>query len=352
VGTGEPAAGAAGPPPAVSRLAGGSPVGVVTVPPWRPGLARSVLPSSYRDLLEVLADAGRPLRAGSIAAAAGLSTDKSKIEGLRSKLKRLAERGWLAEDGPGLFTLPRAQDASDPSPGGGQAGSSSLGSRVRASANQKEKKSPMKTYDTPAAADPFARSRICFQSLAGDLAGDRTREMTHDQLEELVETRGRELERQLLQDHLDLRALQEEQALPAGRDQRKVEGRSRIERGHERMLATVFGPVTVRRLAWRAPGQPDIYPADAALSLPAGRHSHGLRRLAVHGSYDTAQTAISARCGRVAGKRQIEQLVQAAAGTVPARSARMKKRRAAARSRRAESRTSMTWPYWSTARQR
>jgi hypothetical protein len=123
----EPAAGAAAPAPAGSRLAGGSPVGAVTVPPWRPGVAQSVLPASYRDLLEVLADAGRPLRAGGIAAAAGLSTDKSKIEGLRSKLKRLAERGWLAEDGPGLFTLARrdAQDASRPPPGGGQAGPSS-----------------------------------------------------------------------------------------------------------------------------------------------------------------------------------------------------------------------------------
>jgi hypothetical protein len=120
-------AGAADPATAGSRLADGPPVGVVTVPPWRPGLAQSVLPPSYQDLLEVLADAGRPLRAGSIAAAAGLSTDKSKVEGLRSKLKRLAERGWLAEDGPGLFTLPRrdAQDASHPPPGDGQAGSSS-----------------------------------------------------------------------------------------------------------------------------------------------------------------------------------------------------------------------------------
>ena len=103
-------------PAAADPAPAGSPIGVVTVPPWRPGLALSVLPASYRDLLEVLADAGRPMRAGSIAAAAGLSTDKSKIEGLRSKLKRLAERGWLSEDGPGLFMLPRrdAQDASRP----------------------------------------------------------------------------------------------------------------------------------------------------------------------------------------------------------------------------------------------
>src|SRR6266568_582060 len=57
-----------------SLVTGGPPAGVVAVPPWRPGLAESVLPPSYRDLLEVLADAGRPLRAGSIAAAAGLST--------------------------------------------------------------------------------------------------------------------------------------------------------------------------------------------------------------------------------------------------------------------------------------
>lgn len=122
-----PAAGAADLAPVGSRLAGGSPVGVVTVPPWRPGLAQSVLSPSYQDLLEVLADAGRPMRARSIAAAAGLSTDKSKIEGLRSKLKLLAARGWVAEDAPGLFTLPRrdARDASHPPPVSGQAGSSS-----------------------------------------------------------------------------------------------------------------------------------------------------------------------------------------------------------------------------------
>jgi len=115
-GTDEATAGREAEPAPADPAPSGPPVGVVTVPPWRPGIAQSVLPPSYRDLLEVLADAGRPLRAGGIAAAAGLSTDRSRIEGLRSKLKRLAERGWLAEDGPGLFTLPcrSAQDASYP----------------------------------------------------------------------------------------------------------------------------------------------------------------------------------------------------------------------------------------------
>jgi hypothetical protein len=62
----------------------------------------------------VAQDAGRPLRAGQIAAAAGLSTDKAKVEGLRAKLKRLAERGWLAEEaGPGLFGLPARNGAGE-----------------------------------------------------------------------------------------------------------------------------------------------------------------------------------------------------------------------------------------------
>jgi hypothetical protein len=179
----------------------------------------------------------------------------------------------------------------------------------------------MEPYATAAAPDPFTQSRICFEHLVEDLSG-RAGGMTHDQLEELIEARGREVQRQLLQDHLDLRAIREREALPAGRDQRRVEGRGRVEHGHERGLATVFGPVTVRRLAFRTPGLVNVYPADVALSLPKGRHSHGLARLAVceavRGSCDTAKAAIGARCGRVAGKRQIEELVRSAACDIDA----------------------------------
>lgn len=95
----------AGPPAGTSRVGEGSPIGVLTVLPWRPGVSSSVLPCSYQDLMEVLADTGHAVRAGQVAAAAGLSTDKSRIEGLWSKLNRLAERGWLALEGPGLFIV-------------------------------------------------------------------------------------------------------------------------------------------------------------------------------------------------------------------------------------------------------
>ncbi|BAW09315.1 conserved hypothetical protein [Nocardia seriolae] len=53
------------------------------------------------------------------------------------------------------------------------------------------------------------------------------------------------------------------------------------------------------------------------MSLPRGRHSHGLRKQAVleavRGSYDTTHAAITDRCGPVAGKRQLEDLVAASA---------------------------------------
>jgi hypothetical protein len=99
----EPPAGHDGSP--TGKPGPASPIGAVTVPPWQEGLSASVLPQSYRDLLEVAADAGRPLRAGEFAAAAGLGTGKARVEGLRSKLRLLAARGWLAGAPGGLFTL-------------------------------------------------------------------------------------------------------------------------------------------------------------------------------------------------------------------------------------------------------
>ena len=100
----EPPAGQGGRPAGEPRPA--SPIGAVTVPPREGGPDASVLPQAYQDLLEVAADAGRPLRAGEFAAAAGLATNKAKVESVRSKLKLLEARGWLAGVPGGLFTLP------------------------------------------------------------------------------------------------------------------------------------------------------------------------------------------------------------------------------------------------------
>ncbi len=101
-GTGQVSGEAVGAVPAEMRV-----VGVQTVPVWRPGLAVGVLPKPYRDIAEVVQDAPGPVRAKQIAPRIGLPAQTAKIEGTRSKLKRLVERGWLDEDAPGLFTPAR-----------------------------------------------------------------------------------------------------------------------------------------------------------------------------------------------------------------------------------------------------
>ena len=164
-----------------------------------------------------------------------------------------------------------------------------------------------------------------FDGLAAELAGPAAAALTASELEELVDERGREVVRQLLQDHYDLRKGREEQQ---AREQRAPASgpdgitRTRLETGHGRLLATLFGTVTVTRCAWRTSGAPNWRPADAALSLPTGRHSHSLAKLAAieaaRGSFGAAHDAVTRRCGPVIGKRQLEQAVVHAAADIPA----------------------------------
>ncbi|MER5436828.1 ISKra4 family transposase [Streptomyces sp. NPDC002588] len=179
----------------------------------------------------------------------------------------------------------------------------------------------MTPYDTHATADPFADSLSAFEALTTTLSGSDAGTWTHTDLEEYLDLAGRELLRLLLQDHLDLRAMREEEQIRSG-DRHLVVGpegqvRPWRETGHPRWLASMFGMVRVTRVAHRGQGVSNVHPADAVLSLPAGRHSTGLRRLAVteavRGSFDQAHDAVTRRCGNVLGKRRLEELVVAAA---------------------------------------
>jgi hypothetical protein len=93
--------------------------------------------------------------------------------------------------------------------------------------------------------------------------------------------------------------------------------RTRVQKDHQRKLSTVFGEVTVTRMAYRAPGTANLYPADGTLNLPEEKHSHGLRRLAAiesaRGSFELAVAAVERATGTRVGKRQLQQLAQAAA---------------------------------------
>lgn len=156
----------------------------------------------------------------------------------------------------------------------------------------------------------FDASRAKFESLVVLLDGADAGALTHGQLEERLQVEGRELMRLLFQDHLDLRAGRERRAASVV-DAAGVR-RERVEAGRGRALASVFGELSVSRLAYRAGGYSDLHPADALLNLPAERHSHGLRMLAAvessRGSFDDAAAAVTRSTGQVLGKRQVEDL--------------------------------------------
>ncbi|MDH6119714.1 hypothetical protein ABH930_004475 [Kitasatospora sp. GAS204A] len=59
------------------------------MPNWQPGIGTEVLPSVYRDIVEAVADASGPVHAKQIVPRIGLPAETAKIEGTRSKLKRL-----------------------------------------------------------------------------------------------------------------------------------------------------------------------------------------------------------------------------------------------------------------------
>jgi hypothetical protein len=183
----------------------------------------------------------------------------------------------------------------------------------------------MEPYAPSPGADPFAASMKLVTTLVAELQAAEAAGLTACELDQFVAGRGREVLRQMVQDHLDLRAAREEEtAREHGAPVAGPDGitRSRVETGHGRLLATLSGTVRVIRCAWRRPGAGNFYPADAALPLPAPRHSHTLARLAVleaaRGSFEAAHAAITGRCGPVIGKRQIEQAVVAAARDIAA----------------------------------
>jgi hypothetical protein len=168
--------------------------------------------------------------------------------------------------------------------------------------------------------DPFDAVRGLFETMVDWLSGDMSAGLAHGELETQIWDRVRDLARQALQDHLDLRAEREER-LAEVVDADGVT-RRRAQFGRDRGLATVFGEVVVGRIGYRQQGYPDLYPADAVLNLPVEKHSHGLRRLAAveatRGSFTQAGAAVQRATGQSVGKRQVEALTVRAATDVEA----------------------------------
>lgn len=169
-------------------------------------------------------------------------------------------------------------------------------------------------YPKSAEVSNFDSSREQFKRIVSMLQDDETLRLSEDAVEQLLTDEGRELQRRLLQDHLNLRAAAEVRL-------RLVEDADDVAHNEarplDRQLCSVFGGVTVWRLAYQCPGTPCLCPLDGTLSLPSGLHSYGIRRLvALHAakeSFDDVISDIEERTGVRVHKRQAEQVAQASA---------------------------------------
>ena len=128
---------------------------------------------------------------------------------------------------------------------------------------------------------PFAISKATLAALAAELAGPAAAGLTACELEELLDERERRSCGSCCRTTTTCgrRGKNSRPTRPCLRDGTNQVTRTRLETGHVRLLATLFCTVKVTRCAWRKPGAGNWRPADAALSLPAGRHSHSLARL-------------------------------------------------------------------------
>ena len=137
---------------------------------------------------------------------------------------------------------------------------------------------------------------------AGDAAG-----LDHGDREKEIGESGRELQRRLLEATF---------AIDCARESRVAQVTSAagirhgsVEKGHDRGVASVFGPVRAERLAYRNRREPNLYPADARWMLPEDPYSLGMRALAAYhlaaGGYGQAQEIIEARTGVRVGRAQL-----------------------------------------------
>jgi hypothetical protein len=143
--------------------------------------------------------------------------------------------------------------------------------------------------------------------------------VSFDEIERQVSEQGRELLRKAAQLVLDVQAGSERRL--AGVADAAGVPRTRVERGHARTVVSQLGSVVIRRLAYRAPGQPNLHPRDAVLNLPVRRYSWQVQQAVVRyvlaGAYEQAQQFLLASGGITIGKQQLEQIVAEAARDAP-----------------------------------
>ena len=167
---------------------------------------------------------------------------------------------------------------------------------------------PIATVNTPAARE--------LASLEAWLASRGALQLPLHQIESQQQHKGREVQRLLLQAHLQLRGNGD-----VGLALRVPPAAAELLYTHRRLgtrsLKTIFGPVEIHRMGYSRDGSPSIYPLDQALALPARSFSYELQRrlvkAAVQNPFLESVQTIAELTGVSASKRSLEQILPDAA---------------------------------------
>jgi len=134
--------------------------------------------------------------------------------------------------------------------------------------------------------------------------------LDHGDREAEIAQSGRELQRRLLQSTFTIDAGCEERLVQVTSAAGVRHGTA--ERGHDRGVVSIFGPVRATRLAYRNRREANLYPADARWMLPDDPYSLGMRALVAYhlseGGYGQAQDVIKARTGAKIGPAQLARI--------------------------------------------
>ena len=165
----------------------------------------------------------------------------------------------------------------------------------------------------PMAADASEAAHEQCAQLIAHWRSSEARQMTHSDLEALLEVAGRAVLRRLLQAPLDERSPGTVAEPVLGADGRAPTH----QRTPTRRLMTIFGAVEVTRTGSGGHGLESLPPLDAALHVPPERAAHGVRhRVAVEAaktSFDDVVATSATTTGAHGPTRQAEQLVEQAA---------------------------------------
>ena len=155
-----------------------------------------------------------------------------------------------------------------------------------------------------------------FHDLEQWLASPNTQTSPLHLVEQQQDLKGREVQRLLLQSHVDLRGPGD-----IGSSLRLAQGDSISLFTHRRLqrrtLKTVFGEIHIDRMAYRCQGKPSIHPLDESLQLPQRSFSYELQKrlikAAIQGPFREATARILDSSGLTIHNHSLEPLLIEAA---------------------------------------